>query len=171
MSLNSSRLAIANALVTLLAGIQNTTTSTLIYQYVKLGATFDPGAATSWCDVIHTQGKGQPAGSGGPAVGWRIDDEVTFMLTTGVGPYETNDSTAQADMLTIQDILLPALHQHFQLPDSSNPANAVQSVYSILLQNVPDRSVPMRYPNGHVYLLWHVPVIVKQQYNIELVQP
>lgn len=171
MSLNSSRLAIANALVSLLGTIQNPNTSTAIYQYVKLGATFDPGASTAWCDVSHMQGKGLPAGSGGNLVGWRIDDEVTFMLTTGVGPYETNDSTAQASMLTIQDILLPALHQHFQLPDSSNPTNAVQSVYSVLLQTTPDRSVPMKFPNGHVYLLWHVPVIVKQQYNVGLIQP
>lgn len=170
MSLNSSRLAIANALVALLKTIQDNNTSTAIYQYVKLGATFDPGASTAWCDVAHMQGKGGPAGSGGNIIGWRIDDEVTFLLTTGVGPYETNDSTAQANMLAIQDTLLPALHTHFQLPNASNPTIAVASVYSVLPIQ-PDHSRPMRFPNGHVYLLWTVPVIVKQQYNVGLVQP
>jgi hypothetical protein len=73
-------------------------------------------------------------------------------------------------MLTIQDILLPTLHQHFQLPVAGNPTIAIQSVYSVLPTQV-DRSRPVRFPDGHVYLLWDVPVIVKQQYSISLVQP
>lgn len=170
MALNSSRLAIANALVSLLETFVVPNTSTAIFQYVKLGATFDPGASTAWCDVAHFQGKGGPAGSGGAMAGWRIDDAVTFMLTVGVGPYETNDSTAQANMLAIHDIMLPGLHTHFTLPDSTNPTVAVQSAYSVLPIDI-DRSLPRRYPNGHVYLNWLVPVIVKQQYNVELVQP
>ena len=168
--MSSSRLAIANALVSLLAGITNPNTSQALYQEVKLGAVFDPSAFTSWCEVIHMQGKGGPAGSGGNQIGWRIDEEVTFLITSGVGPYETDSTATQTNMLTIQDILLPTLHQHFQLPVAGNPTQAVQSVYSVL-PTQQDRSRPMRFPNGHVYLLWDVPVVVKQQYGVALVQP
>lgn len=170
MALVSSRLAIANALVALIKTINNPSTSTALYQICKLGAVFDPGAATSWCEVTHFQGKGGPAGSGGAQVGWRIDEDITFQITSGIGPYETDSTAAQTNMLTIQDVLLPTLRQHFQLPDSSNPANAVQSVYSVLIEQV-DRSQPVKLPNGHVYLLWHVFVTVKQGYNVLLVQP
>jgi len=86
-------------------------------------------------------------------------------------PSNLSDSTAaQENMLTIQDVLLPTLHQHFQLPDASNPTNTIASVYSVLPIQA-DRSKPVRFPNGHWYLLWMVPVIIKQQYNVELVSP
>jgi hypothetical protein len=170
MALSSSRLAIGNALVSLLQGITNPNTSQALYGVVKLGALFNPSNLSTWAEVTHFQGKGGPAGSGGPNVGWRIDEEVTFLITSGVGPYETDSSAAQTNMLTIQDVLLPTLHQHYQLPVAGNPTIAVQSVYSVLPTLV-DRSRPVRFPNGNVWLLWDVPVVVKQQYNIELVNP
>jgi hypothetical protein len=170
MALVSSRLPIAKAIVALLQAIQDPTTSQPLYGFVKLGAVFNPGAATTWCEVYHSQGQSEHAGSGGNQIQWRIDDTVRYQVTSAVGPYETNDSTAQIDMLALQDIVLPELHKHFQLPDASNPTNTIQSVYS-LLANQPDRSIPTKYPNGHVYLLWHVFVTAKQGYNIELVQP
>lgn len=170
MSLNSSRLAIGQALVTLLQGMVNPNTNAALYGTVKLGAVFDPSNLASWAEVVHMQGKGVPAGSGGVMTGWRIDDEVTYLITTGVGPYETDSTAAQVNLLTIQDVLLPTLHQHFLLPTSGNPSQAVQSVYSVLPIQT-DRSRPARLPNGHVYLLWDVPVIVKQQYNLELLEP
>lgn len=170
MALVSSRLAIANALVALVQGITNPATSTALYQEVKLGALFDPSPFTSWAEVTHFQGQGTPAGSGGTQIGWRIDDTVQYQITSGVGPYETDSTAAQTAMLTIQDVLLPALHTHFQLPDASNPTNAIQSVYSTLVDQ-PDRSQVAKFPNGHVYLLWHTFVVVKQQYNVTLVQP
>lgn len=172
MPLVSQRLPAAKSLAAFVQTIQNTTTTPNqpLYQLVKLGAVFDPGANTSWCEITHFQGKSSHAGSGGNQIQWRIDDELTFMLTSGIGPYETDSTAAQINMLTIQDILLPALHQHFQIPDASNPSIALQSVYSVLANQV-DRSQPAKFPNGHVYLLWHVPVVVKLQYNAELVQP
>lgn len=170
MSLVSSRLAIANALVALVAGIQNPATSTALYQEVKLGSVFDPTGFTSWAEVTHFQGQGGPEGSGGNQVGWRINDEITFQITSGFGPYETDSTAAETAMLTAQDIVLPSLRQHFQLPDASNPTNAVQSVYRVLVQSV-DRSHVVRFPNGHTYRLWMVQVLVSQQYNITLVQP
>lgn len=169
-ALNSSRLAIGNALVALLQNITNPNTSQSLYQLVKLGAVFDPGSFTTWAEVIHLQGKGTPAGSGGNMIGWRIDDEVTFMITSAVGLYQVDDSAVQATMLALQDILLPTLHQHFQLPVAGNPTQAVESVYSVLPIQV-DKSRPVRFPNGNVYLFWDVPVVVKQQFNVELVQP
>lgn len=168
--MNSSRLASANALVKLVQGIQNPATSQALFQEVKLGALFDPSAFTAWAEIVHFQGKGGPAGSGGSQIGWRIDEDVQFQITAGIGPYETDSTAAQTNMLTIQDILLPALRAHFQLPDANNPVNAIQSVYEILVEQV-DRSRPARFPNGHTYLLWQVFVTVKQQYNVQLTQP
>lgn len=170
MALTSNRLAIAQGLVSLLQGITNPNTSQPLYGQVKLGAMFNPSNLTTWCEVVHTQGQGGPAGSGGNQIGWRVDEQITFMITSGVGPYETDSTAAQTSMLTIQDILLPTLHQHFQLPVSGNPTIAIQSVYSVLPTQV-DRSRPVRFPDGHVWLLWDVPVIVKQQYNVVLQIP
>lgn len=166
----SNRLAIAQGLVSLLQGIQNPATNQPLYQLCKLGAVFDASGLATWAEVTHFQGKGGPVGSGGAQVGWRIDEEVTFMLTSAVGPYETDSTAAQTNMLTIQDILLPTLHQHFQLPVAGNPTIAIQSVYSVLPTQV-DRSRPVKFPNGNVYLLWDVPVIIKQQYNVLMVNP
>lgn len=168
--MSSSRLAIGQALTALIAQIQNPDTSVALFQSVKLGAMFDPSAFTSWCEVTHFQGKGGPAGSGGNLVGWRIEDEITFTVTAGVGPYETDSAAAQAAMLTVQDILLPSLRQHYQLPLSTDPTQPVASTYSMLIEQI-DRSHPARFPNGHVYLLWDVFVTVAQQYNVELVSP
>jgi hypothetical protein len=170
MALTSNRLAIAQGLVSLLQGITNPNTSQPLYGAVKLGALFNPSNLSTWAEVIHMQGKGGPVGSGGPSVGWRIDEEITYLITSGVGPYETDSTASQMTMLTIQDILLPTLHQHFQLPVAGNPTIAIQSVYSVLPMQV-DRSRPVKFPDGHVWLLWDVPVIVKQQYSISLVQP
>jgi hypothetical protein len=170
MALNSSRLAIAQALVSLIAGITNPSTGQPLYQATKLGSLFDPSSLTSWCEVVHYQGKGGPAGSGGNQIGWRIDDHVTFSVTSGVGPYETDSTAAQVSMLTIQDILLPTIRQHFQLPQAGAPTLAVGSVYSVLVEQV-DRSRVAKFPNGHVYILWDIFVTVMQQYSISLTQP
>lgn len=170
MSLVSSRLPIANALVYILENVLDPATSAALFPLVKLGAVYDPSPNTQWVQVTHFQGQVKPAGSGGNQVGWRRDDEVIFMITSGFGPYQTNDSTAQHNMLYAQDILGPALDTHFQLPDASNPTNAVPSVYSVLPIQV-DRSQPRPFPNGNVYLLWFLPVIVRQQFNVLLTQP
>lgn len=167
--LTSSRLAIGQALVALLAGAKDAN-NVLIYQDVKLGAMWNPSTLTTWCAVTHVQGKGAPAGSGGPAVGWRIDEEVQFAITSGFGPYETDSTAAQTNMLTAMDVILPLLHSHYLLPASSNPSLAVQSVYSVLPIQA-DKSIPVKFPNGHFYLLWSFPLIVKQQYSVELVSP
>lgn len=169
MGLNSSRLAIGQALVALLAGARDGNNN-LIYQDTKLGAMWNPSTFTSWCAVAHVQGKGVPAGSGGQSVGWRIDEEVQFTITSGFGPYETDSTAAQTNMLTAMDVILPLLHSHYLLPTSGNPSQAVQSVYSVLPIQA-DKSVPVRFPNSHWYLLWSFPIIVKQQYNILQVAP
>lgn len=169
MALNSSRLAIGQALQALLVGAKDSSNN-LIYQDVKLGAMWNPSTFTSWCAIAHVQGKGVPAGSGGNMVGWRIDEEVQFSITSGFGPYETDSTAAQTNMLTAMDIILPLLHSHYLLPTSGNPSQAVQSVYSVLPIQA-DRSQPMKFPNGHFYLLWSFPIMIKQQYNILQVTP
>lgn len=170
MALSSNRLGIGNALVYVIENVIDPATNTPLFPLVKLGAVYDPGANTQWSQVTHYQGQQKPAGSGGAMIGWRRDDEVIFIITSGFGPYQTNDSTAQSDMLYAMDILLPALDTHFQLPNASNPVNAVPSVYSVLPIQT-DRSQPLKFPNGNAYLLWHLPVIVKQQFNVQLTQP
>lgn len=170
MALSSSSQAIANALVYVMQNIIDPNTSKAYYPLVKLGAVYDPGTNVPFAQVTHYQGKSTPAGSGGPEVGWRIDDEITFLITSGFGPYQTDDSVAQSNMLYARDLVLPALHAHFQLPSASNPTIAVQSAYSVLPTQI-DRSAPLKWPNGQVFLLWHVPVIVKQQYDVILTQP
>lgn len=170
MSLDSNRLAIGNALVSLVEGVNDPRTSQPLLSLVQLGAVFNPSNNAAWCEITHLQGQGKPAGSGGSTTGWRIDDEVIFLLTCGIGPYEVSSATTQAAMLNVQDVLLPALHTHFQLPTAGSPTQAVPSVYSVLPIQV-DRSRPAKFPNGHFYLIWSLPVIVKQQYNIELSVP
>lgn len=170
MTLISNRLASAQAIVALLQGIQNPNTSQALYQFCKLGALFDPSAYTTWAEVTHFQGKGGPAGSGGNMIGWRVEEDVTFQITSGVGPYETDSSAAQTNMLTVQDVLLPALRQHFLLPNAQSQTIPVQGVYKILVEQV-DRSQPVKFPNGHVYLLWHCFITVSQQYNLQLQNP
>lgn len=171
MSLDSDRLAIGQSLVALLQGIVDPLTNLPIYQLVKLGMVYDPGANDIWSAVWHNTGQGNPAGSGGGDIGWRIDDTITFVITTGTGPYELDDTAAEVAKLHIMDVVIPALRQHFQMPLATNPTVAIQSVYSMLISH-PDRTEkPARFPNGHVYALWHLYVTAKQQYNVELIQP
>lgn len=171
MSLSSSRLAIANSLVAILQGVIDPNTSQPIYPLVKLGMIFDPGSNNTFVGVWHYRGHRGKAGSGGNQIQWRTEDDVTFILTSGTGPYELNDSTAEAAMLHIQDIVPPAIETHFQLPDASNPTNAIQSVYSVVLDQDDISPPPQRFPNGHIYKIWHQFVKVKQGYNVQLVQP
>lgn len=170
MTLNSSRLPMAKALVALIKTFQNPSTGLPLYQYVKLGSVFDASPYQSFCEVTHFEGVGGPEGSGGPQIQWRINDDMTFQITSGFGPYQLDSTTCEINMLATQDILLPLLRKHFELPDASNPLNAIQSVYSVLVQ-APDKSTVKPYPGGNVYKLWSIWVLVKQGYNIELVQP
>ena len=169
--MNSNRLGIANGLVNLLSGITNPNTSQLLYSTVKLGALFNPDpAALSWAQVAFLQGTSGPAGSGGNLIGWRIKDDLVLPITSG-WDYEYLDSTAaMTNMLTTMDILMPILHSHPTIPDPNNPTIPIASVYSVL-EELPDRAVPVKVPNGHLWLLWHVFVLIKQQYNVTLTVP
>jgi hypothetical protein len=169
MTLNSSRLLIAQGLQTMLQGVTNPATSLPVYQQVQLGAFFNPEVYASWAEVAFFEGKSGPAGSGGNLVGWRVDDAVTFSVVSG-WDYEEDSTAAMTNMLTAMDIVLPLLHSHVVIPLSTNPAVGIASVYSVL-EEQPDRAIPVRIPNGHVYLLWHVYVVVRQQYNVTLTSP
>lgn len=168
--MSSSRLAIGQGLVALLQAVQNPNTGQPLYQDVKLGAMFDPTTfINNWAEVMHYQGKSGPAGSGGNLIGWRIEDNIAFKITSGVR-YDTDSTAATIASLTIQDTLLPLLHSHVQIPSAANPQLAIASIYSLLAEQ-PDVSRPVKFPNGQVFLLWDVIVLVKQQYNITLTQP
>ena len=169
MTLSSSRLLIAQGLQALLQGVTNPVTTLPVYQQVQLGAFFNPEVYSSWAEVAFFEGKSGPAGSGGNLVGWRIDDAVTLSVVSG-WDYEEDSTAAMTNMLTAMDIVLPLLHSHVVIPLASNPAVGIASVYSVL-EEQPDRAIPVRIPNGHVYLLWHVYVMVKQQYNVTLTSP
>ncbi len=168
--MTSIRLAAAQSLVSLLQGMTNPNTNAPLFGLAKLGVVFDPLLATTWAEVTHYQGRSLHAGSGGNTIGWRVDDTVLFDVVCGAGPYELDSSAAQTNMLTIMDVVLPALHQHYQLPNASNPTVPLPYVYSVLTDQ-PDRSLPVNLPDGHTWLLWMLKVEVKSQYSIVLQSP
>lgn len=170
MTLSSSRLLIAQGLVAVLQGIMNG--STPVYGEVKLGAVFDPTPFSSFCEVVDPKGTIGHAGSGGNQIGWRVEDDIVFKVTSG-WRYDTDSTAAMTAMLTAQDIVLPLFASHFQIPLASNPTLAIGSVYSLLenRQGQTDMSGPVRFPNGNIYLLWSFMPLIKQQYNTVLVQP
>lgn len=171
MPLASSRLAIAQGMQLLLQGVTNPATAQLLYQDVKLGAYFGNTMQNfaSWAEVSFFEGKSGPAGSGGNLIGWRIEDALTLSIISG-WDYEVDSTAAMTNALTAMDILLPLLHSHVVIPSPGNPAQGIASVYGVL-EEQPDRAIPVRMPTGHVYLLWHVYAVVRQQYNLTLVSP
>lgn len=167
MTLNSSRLAIAQGIVTMLQGVQNGANP--LYGLAKLGAVFDPTPYTSWAEVTFYQARSGPVGSGGNLVGWRIADDPIFRITSG-WDYEADSTAAMTNMLTAMDILMPILHSHYQIPAPGNPTQPIASIYS-LLEDQPERAMPVRFPNGRVYLLWETYATAKQQYNVSIINP
>jgi len=171
MALSSSSLLIAQGLVSLLSGIINPNTSQPVYAYSKLGAIFDPSPYSSWVEVVDPRGKVGHAGSGGQVVGWRVEDDLTFKITSG-WPYQQNSTTAMENMLTARDIVLPLFASHYQIPNPNNTSIAIASVYSLLEdQGQTDVTVPVRFPNGSIQLLWTFYALVRQQYNITFKSP
>lgn len=172
--MSSNRLAIGNALQAFLAGVQNPNTNQPLFALSKLGNVYDPTGLASFIEITYYRGVSMPAGSGGNQIGWRIDEMLTWLLTAG-WPYTSAASPVDAtvatqSMLTAMDILVPTIHQHFQLPNASNPTIAVQSVYSVLVE--PRDSARVRgFPNGAAYLLWDLFVTTKQQYGVLQVSP
>lgn len=171
MALNSSRQLIAQGLVALLAGIVNPNTSQNVYAYTKLGAIFDPSPYASWAEVVDPRGKVGHAGSGGAVIGWRVEDDITFKITSG-WPYQADSTAAMNNMFAAQDIVLPLFASHYQIPNPNSPTQAIASVYSLLEdQGQTDMALPVRFPNGNIYLLWTFYALVRQQYNVSLVNP
>lgn len=168
--MSSNRLGIGQSLLYLMQNMTNTTTNIAVYQLCKLGAIYDPTTASAFCEIMHFQGKGGPVGSGGNLVGWRIEDEITFLVRSGFGPYETDSDAAEIAMLTAQDVVLPTIRQHYQLPNSSNITTALASPYRVLVEQA-DRSTVAVFPNGHSYRLWSIYVTVSQQYGVTVVNP
>jgi hypothetical protein len=167
----SNRLAIGQGLVLLLQGIINPATNQPVYGIAKLGAVFDPTPYSSFVEVVDPRGKVAHMGSGGTQIGWRVQDEVMFKMTSG-WEYEQDSEAAMVSMLTAQDIVLPTFASHVMVPDPNNPSQPIASVFSLLEDNgQTDQAVPSRFPNGRVYLLWNFTVLVKQQYNILLSIP
>lgn len=171
MAFSSSRLLIAQGLVLLLQGITNPNTSQPVYNFVKLGAVFDPSPYASWVEVVDPRGKVGHAGSGGSQIGWRVEDDIAFKITSG-WLYEADSTAAMTAMLAAQDIVLPAFASHYLIPNPNNPTLPIASVYSLLEdQGQTDMSGPVRFPNGHLYLLFTFWALVKQQYNVSLQTP
>ena len=167
----SNRLLIGQGLVALLAGIINPTTNQPIYGTAKLGAILDPTPYSSFVEVVDPRGKLGHAGSGGTVIGWRVQDEVMFKITSG-WDYEQDSEQAMINMLTAQDIVLPTFASHVMVPDPNNPSQPVASVYELLEDNgQTDQAVPIRFPNGRVYICWSFWAIIKQQYNVLLSIP
>lgn len=174
--MSSSRLVIGQALQAFLAGVINPTTGLPLYGLAKLGAVYNPTGLSSFVEVTYHRGISSPVGSGGNMVGWRITEDLSWMLSSGWQYTSPSDATpidstdAMTSMLTAMDILVPAIHQHFQLPQATNSALAVQSVYSVLVEPQ-DRARVVLFPNGSAYLMWDLMVQTKQQYGVNLIQP
>jgi hypothetical protein len=167
----SQRQLITRGLQTWLQGVIDPNTSATLYQYVKRGHILDPGTISGlWADVVYFQGKSGPAGSGGNMVGWRIEDNPIWVIETGY-IYELDTTVAIDAVMNAADILLPAIHSHYLIPNPDNPSVQIGSVYSVLESEYNDRGMPLRYPNGHSYYVWSTYVTVKQQYNVTLVTP
>lgn len=174
--MSSNRLAIGQALQAFLAGVINPSTGLPLYGLAKLGSVYNPTGYSSFVEVTYYRGTSSPVGSGGNMVGWRQDEMLTWLLTSGwqyTSPSEAtpiDSTTATESMLTAMDILVPTIHQHFQLPQAADPTQAVSSVYSVLVEPQ-DRSRIVMFPNGSAYLLWDLMVQTRQQYSVQLVQP
>lgn len=168
MSLQSSRLLIAQALQTFLAGVMNGANP--LYGVAKLGAVFDPTPYTSFAEITFAGGKSGPGGSGGNQIGWLIKDDPVWCVCSG-WDYEADSTAAMINMLTAQDILLPILHSHYQLPNPNNTAQAVASIYSLTEWEQNERARPVRFPNGRIYLLWELFIGTKMQYSVTITNP
>jgi hypothetical protein len=165
MANKSQRLAIAKSLLSVVQNVIDPATNLAYYQTTKLGAIYDPGANVPFVQVTHYQGESGPYGSGGNLIGWRRQQKITYLITSGFGPYQPDDETTQSDMLYAMDLVLPILESHYLLPDATNPSNPLGSEFSFL-PILTDRSIVTKWPNGQIYLLWHLPVIAMQQYSI-----
>lgn len=169
--MGDNSLLIANGLVALLQGITNPSTSTAVYSYVKLGAVLDPSPYTSFAEVVDPRGRLGHAGSGGNVIGWRVDDTLTFKITSG-WRYDQDTTTAMTNMLTARGLVLPTFASHYQIPNPTTPSVPIASVYSLLEdQGQTDGAIPVRFPNGAVYLLWTFYVTARQQYSVTITSP
>lgn len=169
--MTSQRLLIAQGLQLLFQNVSDPTTNLPIYATAKLGAILDPTGLNSWCEIVDPRGKVGHAGSGGNVVGWRVQDAIAFKITSG-WIYEQDTNAAMVSMLTAQDIILPMMASHYLIPNPDDPTKSIGSVYSVLEdQNQTDMAMPIRFPNGHLYILWSFWALVQQQYNITLIVP
>ncbi len=168
MTLDSSRLLIGQGLQTLIAGVMNGANP--LYGLVKLGAVFDPTPYTSFVEITFANAKSKPAGSGGQQIGWRIEDDPLWCITSG-WDYEADSTAAMTNMLTAMDILVPFLHTHYQVPNPTNPSIAIASLYHLTEWERDERARPVRFPNGRIYLMWEIYLGTKQQYNVTIVNP
>lgn len=164
--MSSMRLLIGEGITTFLQGVIDPNTNQALYQETKLGAIFDPTPFSSWAEVTFHQGKSGPYGSGGTGIGWRVQDDIIFKVTSG-WRYDTDSTAATTSMLNAMDVLLPILHSHVTIPSPTNPAQGIASVWCLLEDGV-DRAMPVRFPNGTVLLLWELLVTARQQYNVIL---
>ena len=168
MTLNSSRLLIAQGLQALIAGVQNGANP--LYAGVKLGAYFDPTGLSSFAEITLATAKSKPLSSGGQQTGWLIKDDPLWCIGSG-WDYEADSTAAMTNMLATMDILVPFLHTHYQIPNPNNTSIAIASMYHLDEWERDERARPVRFPNGRVYLMWELYIGTKQQYNVTIVNP
>jgi hypothetical protein len=169
MTLNSSRLLIGQGLQALIASVMNGANP--LFPLCKLGFVFDPTPYSSFVEITFHQAKSAPAGSGGQQIGWRIEDGPLWLITGG-WEYEADSDAAEINMLAAQDILVPFLHTHYQVPNPNNPSIAIASLYHLTEWEQTERARrPMNFPNGRAYRLWDIFIGTKQQYNVTIVNP
>ena len=168
MTLNSNRLLIGQGLVALVQTVLNGASP--LYGFVKLGNIFDPTAYTSFAEITFVNAKSKPAGSGGYQIGWRIEDDPLWCIASG-WDYEADSTAAMINMLTTMDILGPFLHTHYQVPNPNNTLLPIASLYHLTEWERDERSRPVKFPNGKVYLIWELFIGTHQQFNVIQTNP
>jgi len=144
-------LAIANEIVTLLAGLQYQ--SAPLYKQVKLGAIQDPTDITPCAGVFFDTGQTKRFDSG-----WKVNDHPGFKIESIM---DLNSSTtAEQFLANMRDIVIPMFIAQVSLQQTPG-------VYVTFLGDT-DRAFYSRLPSGIVYRFHWMWVKAVQQYNVQL---
>jgi hypothetical protein len=152
--------------------VQNNVTFTLVgqsapqgYALAQAGAIKDVTDTLPFLTVEAVSGTSAPfsSGGGGNGIGWRIDEQPVFKLTSGVD-YSVA-TIAEENILFIRDALTLLLNSYYVLGGPQNPAG-IPNVYEARMVPNSERYLYLHMGHGVIYRVHEVQLRVKQQYNI-----
>jgi hypothetical protein len=153
--------------------VQNNVSFTLVgasapqgYALAQAGAIKDVTDTLPFLTVEAVSGTSEPYKSGGSGngIGWKIDEQPIFKLTSGVD-YSVA-TTAEANILIVRDALVLALNSYYTLGGPQNP-QGIPNVYEARIVPNSERYLYLHMGHGVVYRVHEVQLRVKQQYNIQ----